>query len=268
MASYSRQADELAASLLLPDDISVRRWFAVYAIFLLACGVPLAILLIRQPWLWSQWVEQFTATFRATSPAVKLLVMAVYLSACTTFFPLPTGWLIAAVATRQAAVGGGLWSTVLLVAGIGAAASTVANLNDYHLFTWMLRHHRISRVRHTRVHDAAARWFARSPFLLQVLFNIIPVPIDVVRMLASSCRYGRHGFAAASFIGRFIRYGVIAFVTYWWNLGWIAVVALLGLAIVLGLVRLLPWMARRILSNGANARVRTVSDSSGPSEEP
>ena len=155
MEDYSRQADEQAALLLLPDDISVRRWFGIYALFLLACGVPLAILLARQPWLWSQWSEQFSETFRATDPAVKLLVMAIYLSACTTFFPLPTGWLIAAVATQEAAVGGGVWSTALLVACAGAAASTVANLNDYHLFTWMLRHHRISKVRHTRTHHAA-----------------------------------------------------------------------------------------------------------------
>ena len=231
----------------LPDDVSVRHWLAFYGLFLLAAGVALAILIPGEGWAWSQWRYDFSRTLAETSVAVKLLVFAVYVSLCCTFLPLPTGGVAAAVATQGAAVTGEIWTTTLVVAVIGALASTLANLNDYHLFTWMLRHHRIAAVRHTRMYVAAARWFARSPFWILVIFNFIPIPVDVVRMLATTYRYPRVPFAAANFIGRFIRYAVIAFVTFTLGSGgWVAVIVLFAIAIVLGLARLLPPLAKKL----------------------
>ncbi len=246
------------------DGISVSRWLAAYIVFLLVCGGILTWLISIQPTGWAEtasaivdalqkkqtWAdaaEKFKSTFTATNPAIKLLTAAVYLSLCTTFLPLPTGWLIAAVATRQAAVGGDLWSTVLLVSLVGAAGSTIANLNDYHLFTWLLRHKRIAAVRDTAAYHRAAAWFDRSPFSIVVIFNVIPIPVDLIRMLATMKRYHRLPFAAANFLGRFIRYGVIAFVTYWWNLGWIAVVALLALAAVMAIARLAMHIGKKLI---------------------
>ena len=254
-----------------PDRVSVRHWFAFYVLFLLLCGVPLAILVAGQPWTWSQWAQvfrdlpflhgsrpppegtwsqwaqQFGDTFRDTDVKVKLLAAAIYLSMCTTATPLPTGWLVASVATRQAAVGPDVWTTTLIVAAVGAAASTIAHLNDYHLFTWLLRRRRVSHVRDTRLYRAAAPWFHRSPFALLLVFNVVPIPVDVIRLLAITCRYPRLPFAAAGFLGRFIRYAVFAFVTYWWNLGWIAPVALLGLSAVLGAGRIAAPLAVSLL---------------------
>jgi membrane protein YqaA with SNARE-associated domain len=143
--------------------------------------------------------------------------------------------IVAAVAMKNVAVGPDVWTTTLAVAAVGAVASTMANLNDYHLFTWMLRNRRIGKLRDTKLYRVSARWFERSPFFLVTLFNILPIPVDVVRMLATTYRYGRLPFAAANFVGRFIRYAVIAFVTY--SLGnqgpWV-VLGLLGVAVVLG----------------------------------
>ncbi|HUS47464.1 MAG TPA: hypothetical protein VM098_05065 [Phycisphaerae bacterium] len=232
----------------LGDTISIRRWFAAYAVMVVAAAVPMATLIARQGWSWDGWVHQTARTFAATSPAVKLLGFGLYLSICCTFCPLPTGWIVAGVATREAAVTGELWTTVLAVAAVGAAASTIANLNDYHLFTWMLRSRRIAKVRTSRIYRVAARWFSRAPFTILVVFNVIPIPVDVIRMLATTCRYPRVPFAAANFIGRFLRYGVIAFVTFWWNLGEIAVFILLALAVVLGAGRALLPAARKLLA--------------------
>jgi len=229
-----------------PDTLSLRRWWAAYGAYLLILAVPLVLLVLREPWHWSAWRLHFQETFKATSPAVKLLTMAIYLSLATTFFPLPTGWLIVCVATREAAVAGTAWGTTLEVALVGAAATTVANLNDYHLFTWMLRHHRVARLRQTRLHGRAACWFAKDPFLLLLIFGLLPVPVDVARILAASCRYPRLPFAAANLLGRIVRYAVFAFVTYWWNLGWVAVAALLALAAVMGLGKAAVSLLRRI----------------------
>ncbi len=217
------------------DGVSVSRWFVFYGAALAVSCVLLGLMAAGYAGFGQGvrvWFEQLPA-------GVKLLGLGIYLSLCCTFLPLPTGWIIAAVASRAAAVGPDVWTTVLLVAAVGAAGSTVANLNDYHLMTLMLRHRKIGRIRGTRTVRAAMRWFSRAPFFILVVFNVVPIPVDVIRMLATTYRYPRLKFAGANFIGRFVRYGVIAFVTYWFALDWIAVVALLAVAVVLGGGRLI-----------------------------
>ena len=99
----------------------------------------------------------------------------------------------------------------------------------------MLRHRHLAGIRTTRLHQRAARWFSRRPFALLVIFNVLPVPIDVVRMLSATCRYPLRQFAAANFLGRWLRYAVLAFVAFALGRhGWIAVAALLATAVVLG----------------------------------
>ena len=252
----------------LPDDVSVRRWFAFYGLFFAALACPLAVLVVQAGWSWSDWASSPAETFAKTSVGIKLLGFALYLSLCCTFLPLPTGWIVAGVATREAALAGSASESILVVAAlttltvavVGAAGSTVANLNDYHLFTWILRHHRIAAVRKTRSYQAAARWFSGSPFFLLVLFNFIPIPVDLIRMLATSHRYPRVPFAAANFLGRFVRYGVIALVTYWWDLGWIAPAVLLALAAVLGLGRVGPKFVRKLFTRRTNRHNEDLSD--------
>jgi len=233
-----------------PDGLSIRRWLALYAAWLLALGLP-ALWMLRRTGV--AWQELFVHPGQFTTPAdgvLKLLIFGFYISLCCTFLPLPTGWLVSALAMRDVALTASLTMTTLTIAGIGAAASTVANLHDYHLFTWMLRHHRIARLRDTRLVHASGRWFARQPFAILVVFNIIPIPIDVIRMLAATARYPLGPFAAANFIGRWVRYAVIAAVTYLMgDRGWLISVALLAVAVVGGLARL---VARRLARRGGS----------------
>ena len=225
-----------------PDDIRLRRWFAVYGIYLAAMAIPMALLVAAE----TMSVKEFVTNFRAMDAVIKLLAFAIYMSVCSTFLPLPTGPIVAAVALADYAVGPNVWTTALLVATVGAAASTVANLNDYHLFTWLLRSRRVRRVRNTRLYNASIRWFLRSPFLILVIFNILPIPIDVVRVLATTYRYSRVPFAAANFLGRFIRYGIIAAVTYTLGeRGWISVVALAAIAVIVLMERAVRAAVRR-----------------------
>ena len=226
------------------DGISVVRWFALYAVMLAAAGACLAVLLLGPAaGSFDSWAQ-----FKSSPPEVKLLTFGIYISFCSTFLFLPANWIVAVVATRTLAVGAGLWDTVLLVGLVGAAASTVANLNDYHLFTWMLRHHKVAKVRHTRIYKIAARWFDKSPFFLVVVFNILPIPVDVVRMLAATHRYPRAAFAAANFVGRLIRYGAIAYLVYYFELSvTTATTIMLALAVAMLLAKGLPrlWSTQK-----------------------
>lgn len=228
------------------DAVSLRRWFLAYAVFLLAEGVPLYFMLMRLPFTWNDWVHDFVNTFRHTPVAVKLLVVLLYVSFCTTVTPMPTGWVVAGMATHEAAVAGNVWTVTLLVASVGALGSTIANMNDYYFFTWLLRSRHVAKIRQTKLYSKSATWFDRSPFFLVTVFNLIPIPVDVVRLLAITHRYPRVPFAAANFIGRFCRYSIFAWVTYYFSLGWIAPVALLALAIVLGLIKLVPAVVRKL----------------------
>jgi membrane protein YqaA with SNARE-associated domain len=222
------------------DRLALRWWFLVHAVWLLACTAALVVLLRGADLSWERWSTHPQDAFGDITPAAKLVACAMYLSVCCTFLPLPTGWIIAALATREASVAGSLWGVVLLVATSGAIGSTIANLGDYHLMTWMLRHRRVAAVRSTRLYERCSRWFASAPFTILVIANVLPIPIDVVRILAVANRYPRGSFAGANFLGRFARYGIVAFITYFWDLGWGACVALLVLAAGLALARIVP----------------------------
>jgi hypothetical protein len=203
--------------------LSLVRWFVIFALYLALVTLAAAVLM-RQASLtsWKDLKDLFHHPglhTSATDQVLKLLFFALYLSLCCTFVPLPTSWMVAAIATRQVALTGALWSTALLVGVVGAAASTMANLNDYHLFSLLLRHRRIAPVR-----------------------DILPVPVDIARIIAATGRYPRLPFAAANLAGRFIRYAVLAGVCFWVGVGTVtATLIMLIVAVVLVLGRaLLP----------------------------
>ncbi len=243
--------EELTIAEMGPDGLSVKRWLLVYALYLAALLVPTAILLrdLDGPW---QALFAHPGEFTAVGEqALKLLVFAIYVSLACTFLPLPTGWLAAALATRDVGLTQNVWITTALVASIGAAGSVVANLHDYHLFTWVLRHRRIAQIRRTHLYHRAVQWFSRRPFSLLVAFNVLPIPIDVVRMLAATYRYPLRRFTAANFIGRWFRYAILAFVTFeLGSYGWVAVLTLLAAAVILGVARAVQGIRRGPVASG------------------
>jgi len=246
MAGSSTENTDLTdQAACAPDRLSVRRWLAAYGTSLLALAIPALMILHRMGRRWTDLFANPRAFFLAPAhEALKLLIFALYLSLACTLLPLPTGWMVSALATRDVGLSDSMWVTVAVVATIGAACTMVANLHDYHMFTWLLRYQRISRVRQTRLYRRAHRWFSRRPFWLLVLFNLLPVPVDVVRILSATGRYPLRPFAMASFLGRWIRYAAIAGVTFaMGNRGWWLAVGLLALAVVLGLWRLILRVA-------------------------
>jgi membrane protein YqaA with SNARE-associated domain len=238
---------ESGATTGAKDGISVSRWFLLFAAYLAVLGVPTVLMLSRLDGKWTSFFTHFGDFHEPWQQVLKLLIFAIYLSFCCTFLPLPTGWLVAAVGTREMALAGGVWSTALLVGAAGALGSMMANLNDYHIFTLMLRHHRVAAVRNTRMYASAARWFAEAPFAILLIFNIVPIPVDVIRMLAATARYERFPFAISTFLGRFIRYGVLAGLAFQFNIrAWLAAAIMLAIAAALGAIRLAPAAVRAL----------------------
>ncbi len=219
--------------------IRTRRWFAFFAAWLVSLLAGCVLIMLQDPpnLDFSGWAA-FKKSVNATPAALRLMIIALYLSLACTFTLLNTSWLISAAAIAPG-ITGELYSTVFLISVAGAAGSTVANLNDYHIFTLMLRSRRIAKIRNTRGYALAERWFSGYPFGILMFFNIAPIPVDVSRPLAAAYGYPRTRFAAANFLGRAIRYGIIAALTYMLaDHGWIATVCLIAVAVLIVLVKL------------------------------
>ncbi len=218
------------------DRKNLRLWFVVYlAWLLLLAGICTS------------------AIGRAESGSnghlgLWLLALGVfYLSLCCLFFPLPTAWMVMLLASNEVGLLDSVPLRVLVVAGTCALATAMANLNEYHILTFFLRYRSVGRLRETRVYRVAARWFSVSPFWTITAFSFIPIPVDVVRVLAVAARYDRFRFGSAYFVGRLFRYGLFAWSSAALNLSPLDIaiiqagfVLLAGLKVAHG-----AWMRRR-----------------------
>jgi membrane protein YqaA with SNARE-associated domain len=178
------------------------------------------------------WFWCFVALFAAVAVLVvghlipsqyaNLAAYFLYMALACTFFPLNTLWIVLWLATQFPA-----W----LVAVVGAVGTTVANLNDYYLLSYLFEFDRVKRLRARRGYRRALAWFDRAPLLTLTIFSFLPIPVDVVRLLAISRRYSRLRFSAASFLGRLPRYYLLArgwqwlALSNWWLLVVVAAVA-------------------------------------------
>jgi len=235
------------------DGVNLRRWFLGFVVYL----VLLTITAVACLWYYDRGGSVWA--MRGWLLALYLF----YMSLCCTFFPAPTAWIILLMASpivsmfEAASFEGyfgvtettGVWlagmATTFVVAAIGAAGTAAANLNEYHIFTFLLRYGRVHKVRQTRFFATAQRWFSVSPFALVGLFSFLPVPVDVVRWLAISCRYSRVRYAGANFLGRFLRYGLLAGAATFLAIGWWGILAIqIGLA-ALVIIRYLPRLVNK-----------------------
>jgi membrane protein YqaA with SNARE-associated domain len=250
-----------AASLLFAkpsapaaETINLRRWFILFLLYLiLLAAVALA------------GIRAWSADNDPTMLRLWLAALYVfYLSLCCNFFPAPTAWIILLMASPvvalfdPAAVSHATgWSdaaarriapllSVSMVAVLGAAATTMANLNEYHIFTFLLRFNRVRKIRETRLYLWARKAFDVSPFALLTLVCFIPLPIDVVRWLAVTANYPRARFALANFIGRLLRYLILAGAAACFNIGWRGILFIQLALILLIVLRYIPKLIGKI----------------------
>ena len=199
------------------------------------------------------WAAAFAA-FAATTSALAwvghsapsrdleiLALLLLYLSLACTFLPLPTLWIVLWAARETAPF------PVALVATVGTC---IANLHDYHIVNGLCRLGPVRRARESRHYARAEAWFRRAPFAALAAASFLPLPVDVVRLLAASAGYPRRAFVLATFTGRFPRYLAVAFLGHELRpsnrtiLGILAVLALIALAKGAGQLRE-RWRTRR-----------------------
>ena len=216
---------DLQMRLLRREPLRLRAWF-----------IPLAALLATTA------IVYYVSGQGTTAAGVAILFG--YTSLACTFLPLPTAWII--IWAAAPAAGGGLGIPPLIVATIGALGTAVANMNDYYLLTFLYRYRPIQKIRMTGLYRRAAAWYNRSPFAALAAASFLPIPIDIVRLLAISEGYDRFKFVLGSLVGRWPRYLLFAILADRFQLGWQWVVGIAGATVVLGLWRGLPPLIRRV----------------------
>jgi membrane protein YqaA with SNARE-associated domain len=188
----------------------------------------------------------YLATGRDTTVG-RMAMLFGYVSLACTFLPLPTwpAFILAA--------GADVGLSPLVVATVGAAATATANMHDYYLVTFLYRYNRVKKIRKNRWYRVAARWYNRAPFGTLVAGSFLPIPIDVVRLMAISEGYPRLRFAMGSIVGRWPRYFLIAWLADRFALGWQWALGALGAMAAIGLWQGLPPLLRKM---GAWVRAR------------
>jgi len=239
------------------DTFNLRRWFAFYLIYL---GLLAATALISFGYCENNTSETAQQVLSCPQKIWLLSLYLFYMSLCCTFFPAPTAWLVLLMASPVAGLidaqvlmsyisvsqQQGYWIagllTVLVVASIGAIGTGMANLNEYHIFTFLLRCGRANKIRETKFYRMAGHWFDVSPFALMATFSFLPIPVDVVRWLAITHRYRRDHYFLAAFSGRLLRYGLLAGAATCLKLNWTEILIVQLVLIIMVLIRFVPKM--------------------------
>jgi membrane protein YqaA with SNARE-associated domain len=225
------------------EKINLRAWFAFFIIFLS---------LLAYAAISSLAFDGMGDTGDIGFQIWSLSLLTFYLSLCCTFFPLPTAWIILLFGspdpTAMNPVPSNPWMGVFIVATLGALGTAIANLNEYHIWTFILRYKKVAKVRDLHAYKKAAEWFNAYPFLVLMVVSLIPIPVDIFRWLAISCRYSRKKYFIAYFIGRWVRYVMIAGFSNVLNLGFIDIIIIQAILVLLaafkGLPKLKAWLMR------------------------
>ncbi len=200
-------------------DISSLRWFSGFGLYI----TTLSLLL-----LWASNTNQ--------GSAVNLLFFIIYVSFACTFCPLPIFWLFLWIAREH---------NPFVIALLGSIATCIANLHDYYILNSLLRWEKFGRAKDSRWYKKGAAWFSKYPFMTLVVANILPLPVDFVRLLAISTGYSRLPFTVANFLGRYPRYLILAALGYELNLSNRTIVIVLIATILIAAVKAYPKLIKK-----------------------
>ncbi len=178
-------------------------------------------------------------SFFAPAAARAPLRYFAYLAVCCNAVPLPATPLIIFLGKEYP------WFAVALV---GGAATTLANLIDYELFSTLFRTKLLRRIKESKHSQASIRTFQRVALPALVGGNVVVFSWDLIRLVAIAARYPRWKYALATFVGRSVRYAILAYLGRifeppLWAIGVIAV--------LVGLPAFVSWVKSRLRKRDA-----------------
>jgi membrane protein YqaA with SNARE-associated domain len=184
----------------------------------------------------------FAASFLMPPAARALARFFAYMSLASNTIPLPATPLVIYMGREYH------WVAVAL---LGGAATTLANLLDYEIFSSVFKTKLLRKIKESEHSQASIRAFSRVAFPTLAAVNFILFTWDLVRLVAIAAKYPRVKYAAATFIGRTGRYAILAvagefFEPPLWAIGVVAV--------LLALPALISWLRGRLRRRAAKGR--------------
>ncbi len=206
------------------DGLDVRRWFWGYCSYLV-------VLAIVSSWSFSKYSVTGEVVYRM---GWLISLYMFYFSVASTFVPLPTSWFVLFLCSP---VGGLSFIDpivrVVMVGGLGALSSAISHLNEYHFGNYMLRLGRLGLIRETKLYYWAVDVFKKSPFLLLLAFNVVPIPADPARWIAIISQFPKKWFFLAQWTGRFIRYSLMGVAAYVFKLTIVQIIAFQAVLLII-----------------------------------
>ncbi|MBN1341481.1 MAG: hypothetical protein JXQ73_02315 [Phycisphaerae bacterium] len=242
------------------DRLNLRHWFVWFVLWLVALGVTARLGFIK-----------YEDGSRLGMAVWLLALYTFYMSLCCTFFPAPTTWIVMMMASNYVAGEIGLlphvYGRMLVVASIGSLGTAMANLNEYHIWTFILRYGKVAGIRKTRLYAVAARWFGIRPFWTIVLFSFIPIPVDIIRWLAITYRYPRVPYFAAYYLGRWVRYAGLAGITIWGQLRWYHILIVQCTIAIVAFAKIVQQLIRQHRDHPSQGEGQCPPEAGPPSDD-
>ncbi len=176
----------------------------------------------------------FGASFLLPPAARVLARFFAYMSLASNTIPLPATPVVIYVGREYP------WFAVAL---LGAAATSLANLLDYEIFSSVFKTKLLRKIKESEHSRASIRAFEKVAFLALVAVNVVLFTWDLVRLVAIAAKYPRAKYVAATFIGRTVRYAVLAAAGEFFEPPlW----AILVVAVLLAVPALVSWARSRL----------------------
>ena len=132
----------------------------------------------------------------------KLAGFFVYMSAACSVLPLPTPPYV---------IGMGKIFNPYLIALLGAFGNSIAAFLEYHFISWLFSRNELQqKIEANKFFQRLTIFFNRAAFPCIVFTGFSPLPVDPFRFTAILTRYFMPKYLLAMFIGKYLRYYLLA----------------------------------------------------------
>lgn len=155
--------------------------------------------------------------------------------------PIPTFPIVLYVSHDYA-----IWMIVLF----GAIGASISALIEYNIIDFLMKFDRIAKLKQNGKYQKYAGYFDRFSFRSIMLASLIPLPLDVIRILAITRRYSKWRYLLATFLGRIPRIFIFAFLGSQLAYSKLIAIILLAAMLILELTRRIIKIYHRIPATG------------------
>ncbi len=132
-------------------------------------------------------------------------LMSYFLIMCTScnLIPIPTLPFVLYISHDYA-----VWMIVLF----GAIGASISSIVEYYVIDFLMKFDRFAKLKQNGKYRKYASYFDKFSFRSIMLASLIPLPLDVIRVLAITRRYSKWKYLLATFLGRIPRIFMLTFV--------------------------------------------------------